>query len=233
MNTLQNVRDFYNAKNYSNLTQKAYDMLLEMILSQILEPEHIYSEGELSQALQIGRTPVREALQRLQFDMLVEVIPRSGIRIAPMRLEDYYLQIEVRRLLEKLIIMRSAKFSTPQERAQLIALAQEYQQATRDKNEVDVLRVDAEFHALVADSARNPFAKRALQPFQILEQRLFYLQYDVEPQVVDQINQCHLRLMHQIAGGDGEAACATLDEMLGHTEQLVRLRSHGWEQLRG
>lgn len=232
MNTLENMRAFYNKKEYTNLTQKAYDMLLEMILSMILEPEHIYSEGELSEAVQIGRTPVREAIQRLQFDMLVEIIPRSGIRIVPLRLEDYYLQIEVRRLLEKLIITRAAKFATPQERTRLCALADQYEQVTQSQDDVAALRVDAEFHALVADSARNPFAKRALQPFQILEQRLYYLQYNIEPQVILQINRCHCSLMREIAQGNGDAACAVFDEMLACTEQLVKMRMEAWNRMR-
>lgn len=232
MNTIENVREFYSSRSYTNLTQKAYDMLLEMILTLVLEPEHIYSEAELSAAVNIGRTPVREAIQRLQFHMLVDIIPRSGIRIAPVRLEDYYLQIEVRRLLEKLIITRAAKFAAPDERQRLEELAAEYEQVTSSGDDVAALRVDTEFHALVAESARNPFARRALQPFQMLEQRLYYIQYNTEPDVIEQINRCHFDLMRAIAKGDSDFACQVFDRMLEHTEQLVKRRMRAWEQTR-
>ena len=89
MNSIENVKAYYTAKPYTNLSQKAYDMLLELIMSLILEPDRIYSELELSSMIDVGRTPVREAVQKLQSNMLVDVIPRSGIKIAPLKLEDF------------------------------------------------------------------------------------------------------------------------------------------------
>ena len=150
MNSIENVKAYYATKSYTNLSQKAYDMLLELILSLVLEPDRLYSELELSTMIDVGRTPVREAVQKLQSNMLVDVIPRSGIKIAPLKLEDFYLQIEVRRVLEKLIISRAARFATDAERKYICELSGRYRAAAENKDDITSLRTDKEFHEYIA-----------------------------------------------------------------------------------
>lgn len=228
MNSIENVKAYYATKSYTNLSQKAYDMLLELILSLVLEPDRLYSELELSMMIDVGRTPVREAVQKLQSNMLVDVIPRSGIKIAPLKLEDFYLQIEVRRVLEKLIISRAARFATDAERKYIRELSERYRVAAENKDDITSLRTDKEFHEYIATCARNPFAKKALEPFQILEQRLFYIQYKAEELVISRINELHLLLMKEIVDGNIEGACAYSDMMLDSTEELVHARMTMW-----
>lgn len=228
MNSIENVKAYYATKSYTNLSQKAYDMLLELILSLVLEPDRLYSELELSTMIDVGRTPVREAVQKLQSNMLVDVIPRSGIKIAPLKLEDFYLQIEVRRVLEKLIISRAARFATNAERKYIRELSERYRVAAENKDDITSLRTDKEFHEYIATCARNPFAKKALEPFQILEQRLFYIQYKAEESVISRINELHLLLMKEIVDGNIEGACAYSDMMLDCTEKLVHARMTMW-----
>ncbi len=228
MNSIENVKAYYTTKSYTNLSQKAYDMLLELILSLVLEPDRLYSELELSTMIDVGRTPVREAVQKLQSNMLVDVIPRSGIKIAPLKLEDFYLQIEVRRVLEKLIISRAARFATDAERKYIRELSERYRVAAENKDDITSLRTDKEFHEYIATCARNPFAKKALEPFQILEQRLFYIQYKAEESVISRINELHLLLMKEIVDGNIEGACAYSDMMLDSTEELVHARMTMW-----
>lgn len=228
MNSIENVKAYYTTKSYTNLSQKAYDMLLELILSLVLEPDRLYSELELSTMIDVGRTPVREAVQKLQSNMLVDVIPRSGIKIAPLKLEDFYLQIEVRRVLEKLIISRAARFATDAERKYIRELSERYRVAAENKDDITSLRTDKEFHEYIATCARNPFAKKALEPFQILEQRLFYIQYKAEESVISRIKELHLLLMKEIVDGNIEGACAYSDMMLDSTEELVHARMTMW-----
>ena len=60
------------------LSQKAYDKLEKMLVSLELKPGHVYSEKELTNIMGFGRTPLREALQRMSSIDLVEIIPRMG-----------------------------------------------------------------------------------------------------------------------------------------------------------
>ena len=156
--------------------------------------------------------------------MLVDVIPRGGIKISSLKLEDFYLQIEVRRVLEKLIITKASKFATDPERQRLETLLRSFEQATKDKDDIAALRLDMQFHDLVATCARNPFAKRALEPFQILEQRLYYIQYHTEEEVTGEINELHFLLMREIINGNAEKACDYFEAMIDCTEKLVQSR---------
>ncbi len=224
MNKLKKILDYYNNKKYTSLSEKAYDMIEEMIVSLILKPGSFYSETELSDMIGIGRTPVREAIKKLENTYMVEIIPRRGIKIAEVRLEDFFLQIEVRRMLEKLIAVRAAKFSTPSEREKFIELANRYDKATNAGDEIESIRIDNEFNHFVADCSRNPFAKNALMPFHSIARRLYFMQYKVETDLITKINKSHSDLMRAISTGNTNKTSEISDALLNHIEDLIKLQ---------
>ena len=85
------------------LAQKAFEKLEEMIVSLQLKPGQIYSEKELTQILGFGRTPLREALQKMANIDLLEIIPRRGIKISEIILYRQLAILETRRPLDELI----------------------------------------------------------------------------------------------------------------------------------
>lgn len=207
--------DYYANKKYSNLTDKAYDILEEMIVTLELKPGQTYSETELSNLVNIGRTPVREAIKRLEQTHTLSIIPRSGIMISPVRLEECFLQMEVRIMLEKLVAVRAAKFATPNERAFFLDLAARYQKATESEDNLAAIRIDNEFNHFTADCARNVFAKSALMPLHPMARRLYYMQYNIDKDLTKKINQSHMAVMQAISEGNEQNA-------LKETEDLIR-----------
>src|ERR1700674_983067 len=107
----------------SDLSDQARARLEEMIVSLELAPGSIWSEAELSAKLGIGRTPVREALQRLEGDHLVKILRRHGAQITEINVVDQLLLLELRRDLDRSIARHAARRSTAQERAQLLEMA--------------------------------------------------------------------------------------------------------------
>ena len=95
-----------------------------MIVSLELAPGSIWSEAELSAKLGIGRTPVREALQRLEGDHLVRILRRHGAQITEINVVEQLLLLELRRDLDRSIARHAARRSTAQERAQLLEMAE-------------------------------------------------------------------------------------------------------------
>ena len=95
-----------------------------MIVSLELAPGSIWSEAELSARLGIGRTPVREALQRLEGDHLVRILPRHGAQITEINVVEQLLLLELRRALDRLIAADAARRCTAQERSQLLKMAE-------------------------------------------------------------------------------------------------------------
>src|SRR4249920_2921182 len=86
-----------------SLTDRAYAVLEEMIVTLQLPPTAVISEAALSEQLGIGRTPIREALQRLARERLVIVLPRRGIIVSQIDVRSQLRLLEVRREIERLV----------------------------------------------------------------------------------------------------------------------------------
>ena len=106
------------------LTDRAYRELEEMIVTLQLKPATVLSEQALAQRLKIGRTPIREALQRLARDGLVVIMPRRGIMVSEINLRLQLRLLEVRRELERLMASLAAERATPEERHEFAEVAE-------------------------------------------------------------------------------------------------------------
>ena len=95
------------------LADQARTRLEELVVTLQLPPGSVWSEAQLSDKLGIGRTPVREALQRLQTDYLVKIVPRFGAQVTDINVSQHLRLLEVRRVLERLITESAARRATP------------------------------------------------------------------------------------------------------------------------
>ena len=105
------------------LADQARARLEELIVTLELPPGSVWSEQQLSETIGIGRTPVREALQRLQSDYLVRILPRLGAQVTEINVSQQLLLLELRRVLERLIAGDAARRATPEEREALLGMA--------------------------------------------------------------------------------------------------------------
>lgn len=90
-----------------SLTEETYDVLRKAILVGTIAPGTLWSDRELAAKLELSRTPVREAIQRLATDGLVEVIPRRGTRVLPLQADDVREIHQIARALELEVAGRS------------------------------------------------------------------------------------------------------------------------------
>lgn len=144
-----------------SLSGRAYKTLEELIITGELSPGAVYSEAALTGRLGIGRTPVREALQRLNFDGLVQIFPRRGIMVSEMNVQTQLKMLEVRRLLEGLVVRLAVIRSTEAERKHFRAVADELEEAARRGDGIAFMRVDREFNLLLTTAAQNEFLHKA------------------------------------------------------------------------
>lgn len=211
--TLEQILEYYDTKKYTHLSEKAYDIIVELIITLLLEPGMIYPESVFVEMTGIGRTPIREAIKRLEFINILQSLPRSGIHISNLHSEDAKLEREVRCAIEELIIKKAASNAFPHERQHLRELMQEHDQTFQERDFLRTVRTDLQFHLSVASYARNSYAKNALLPFLISECRLFYL-YVNSPRtdltLYSKMHEAHLLMMQYIVDGDGEKACEYL-----------------------
>ena len=203
------------------LTETAYRSLEELIVTLQLPPGMVLSEHALVARLGIGRTPIREALQRLGRDGLVQILPRRGILVSEINLKTQLRLLEVRREMERLIARLAAERATPGERAQLSLIGADMLKAARQNDHLTFLRLDQEFNALVAEAARNEFAIRSMSLMHGLSRRFWYQHYQ---QVADLPLTAKLHAQVAIAVAEGKAAeaAAASDRLIDYIESFAR-----------
>src|SRR3954468_7376719 len=119
----------------TSLTDRAYGNLEALIVTLKLAPGSAVSEAELSKRLGIGRTPIREALQRLARERLVTILPRRGIIVSEINIRSQLRLLEVRREVERLVARSAARRATPEERDRFARMARDFEKAAKTNDE--------------------------------------------------------------------------------------------------
>ena len=202
------------------LSQKAYDKLEKMLVSLELKPGHVYSEKELTNIMGFGRTPLREALQKMSNIDLVEIIPRMGIKISEIILYRQLAILEARRPLDELIAICATRRSTDEQKKKLIEMAEEMEKAVKESNVKEYLRLDRAFDELLDQASRNKFTTRALDPLHIHCRRFWvaYQRYDN----MDQAAILHEKLMRAVATGNEELSGKAANELVDYFVEFTR-----------
>lgn len=211
------------------LVDEAYQKLEELIVTGQLKPGSIVSENELSEHLKIGRTPVREAIKKLEPTSLIQVLPRKGIMIRVVSIDELLLQMEPRKAIEALVLKRAAKYANDEERKQFRKLADQYEKITKEwKSAIEALRIDDEFNKLACKACRNPFLAKALLPLHPMARRQYFCNYFLDKDLTKKVNMCHVKLMRVIADGDVEGAAKSNDELLANVRKFNSLSLSTW-----
>lgn len=204
-----------------SLVERAYESLEEMIVTLELEPGTVLSEQALSERLGIGRTPIREALQRLAREGLVLILPRKGILVSDLNPRKQLLLLEVRRVLERLTARRSAERCTEAERVGFEAIADGMEAAAEANDEVGFIRYDKELNELIAASAHNEYALRAAELMHGLSRRFWYQHYRTAADL-PMCARLHAELARRIAARDADGAGAASDKLIDYVEAFTR-----------
>lgn len=205
----------------ATLTDQAYIRLEELITTLQLQPGAFVSELALSERLAIGRTPIREALQRLARDGLVTVIPRRGILVSEVNLKSQLRLLETRRVLESLLARLAAERADGDERRRFEEVADAMRAASDAGDDIAFMRLDRAFNLLVATAARNEFATRAIGSMTALSRR-FWFRHHKEVGDLPQSARLHADVADAIASRDGDAAAAASDRLMDYIESFSR-----------
>ena len=209
------------------LVERAYRVLEEEIVTLALAPGEAVSEALLSERLGIGRTPVREALQRLARERLVRILPRRGIVVAGVDVREQLRLLEVRREVERMIARAAAERADAEQRARLRAVADGMDRAAAGEDETAFLRLDRELNLLAIEAARNEFAAAAMALMHGLSRRFWFIHWR-ESADLPEAARVHAALARAIAQGEpgpaGEASDRLLDYIEAFTEATARGR---------
>jgi DNA-binding GntR family transcriptional regulator len=203
------------------LTEKAYRELEERIVTLQLKPGEFISEYALAHDLKIGRTPIREALQRLSREDLVTILPRKGILVSETDPRKQLLVLEVRRELERLVSRLAAQRASEQQRQQFSAIATDMDRAAKTNDDIMFLRLDRELNRLVTAAAQNDYAARAMRFLQGHSRRFWYLHYK-QAADLPLCARLHADQARAVAAGDDKRAAAASDRLIDYVVTFTR-----------
>jgi DNA-binding GntR family transcriptional regulator len=203
------------------LTDRAYRAIEEQIVTLKLAPGAVITEAMLSKRLKFGRTPIREAIQRLARERLMVIMPRRGVLVSEVNIQTQLRLLEVRRELERLIARGAARRATEAERIRFATIAAGMEKAGRGNDETVFMRLDREFNLLGLQAARNEFAAGAMVLMQGLSRRFWYIHYK-EAADLPLAARLHADIARAIAGGDKEGAAKASDRLMDYIEAFTR-----------
>ena len=207
----------HQTSDHGSMAETAYRLLEEQLVTLKIPPGELVAERDLMERAGLGRTPVREAIQRLSAEGLLQVLPRKGLMVTPLRRSDLLQIVEARRVLERLMVVKAAERATPDQRQALQILASHMNTAGDDLE--SFFRLDRRLDELLEAACYNRYLVKALAAMHSQCRRLWYL----HRHRLDLPLSAHLHsgLAQAVADGDGAGAIRALDEIITILEKLV------------
>jgi DNA-binding GntR family transcriptional regulator len=205
-----------------SLAERAYIVIRDRLIMLDIQPNDPIDDDALAKDLGMGRTPVREALKRLEGDRLVVSYPRRGTFATGMDISDLAHISEIRVQLEPLAARRAAERATRTAQTEVETLASRIAQL--DVGEVDrteLMRWDLAVHRTIYRVAGNPHLEDVLIRYDNLATRIFCLFLDRLPTVDEHVRE-HAELLRVIAAGDADRADDLAREHVLGFEQTIR-----------
>jgi DNA-binding GntR family transcriptional regulator len=203
------------------LTEQAYRQLEEQIVTLQLKPGEFVSEYVLAESLKIGRTPIREALQRLAREGLVKILPRKGILVSETDPRKQLLVLEVRRELERLLCRLGAKRASEQQRRRFREIADGMDRAAKTNDDIAFMRLDRELNLLISEAGHNDYASGAMRFLHGHSRRFWYMHYK-QAADLPLCARLHAVQARAIAAGDPKRASESSDRLIDYTETFTR-----------
>jgi DNA-binding GntR family transcriptional regulator len=197
----------------------AYGGIIEMVLNSELRPGERTSVNLLASRLGIGRTPVKEAITRLQTEGLLSVAGRSGTMVNKIDRVQTQQLFALRRALEVFAADAAAERVTPKD---LQEIKRCLQKLSRSNTTAEFVRANVEFHSLIVAAAGNPFLMRFFSQLQIQLQIVTYLLHrGFDKKAADERQREHEAIVTALEKRDARALKAALRTHVLTTERAI------------
>ena len=205
-----------------SLADRAYLTLRDRLITLQIRPGEPIDDLQVAGELQVGRTPVREALKRLENDRLVVAYPRRGTFATGVDITDLAHINEIRLQLEPLAARRAAQQATAGQRAETRGLIARFESADDlPAGRTDVMRLDLTVHRAMYRAAGNPHLEDVLIRYHNLATRIFCLFLERLPDVAEHVNE-HAAQLSAIVAGEADAAAEVARAHVAGFEVAVR-----------
>lgn len=204
-----------------SLSDRAYQILRDRLIMLDIAPGEPINEAALVQELNIGRTPLREALKRLEVDHLVHSYPRRGTFATRVDITELAAITEVRLALEPLAADRAAALGGGSLRAQIEQTLHSIKNFKGDESRRTLMENDLAVHRLIYQAAANHHMEETLIRLDNLATRIWCLTLDRLPSIEEHIAE-HLALLQAVLDQDPSTASELAREHIASFESSVR-----------
>ncbi|MCX8128943.1 MAG: GntR family transcriptional regulator [Clostridia bacterium] len=209
-----------NLNDYKPLREVIFNTLREAIIVGELKPGERLMEVQLAEKMGVSRTPVREAIRKLELEGLVNMVPRKGAQVADLSVKDIMDVLEVRATLDGLATALSAQRITEEELKELKHVNMQFVNYMEKDNLQGTIKKDVEFHDIIYRSSRNDKLIQIASNLreQIHRFRVIYLKDYSSPK--DIIKE-HTDIIEAISAKNNEIAETVAQKHIRRQEEII------------
>ena len=204
----------------TSLADRAYELLEERIVTRQLAPGVMLSESNLASELSMGRTPVREALARLEWLGFVEVHARRGVQVSSVDVIGHLELLEVRLPMETTVARHVIERATPVDIKELQALADKLSEAAAERNRDKYFRIKRSLHETEVRAAYNPVLTQTMRSLHA-QSRRFWFTYERTERFPEAAER-HRLIVHYLAKHDAKRAVAAVEALFSFLEAMTK-----------
>jgi DNA-binding GntR family transcriptional regulator len=209
----------FDIQSHRPLREIVYEELRDLILKGEIKPGTRMMEIELAEDMGVSRTPIREAIRKLEKEGLVTIEPRRGAYVSDVSVKDMVDILEVRATLEGLAAFLAAQRMTQAEKMELLETSQRFNEALRVGDMAAMIKIDTKFHHLVFAAGRNKHLMQMVEALQELVLRFRYIYYK-DFKRAEEMPVEHMKIYEAIAANDPERA---RESAFNHIDQLKEM----------
>ncbi|PRR73617.1 GntR family transcriptional regulator [Neomoorella humiferrea] len=202
---MESILEPIDLQNYQPVRQEAYNALREAILTGRLEPGTRLVERKIAKQLGVSRTPVREAIRKLELEGLVEHLPRRGVVVARMSVREAWEVYSIRAVLEGLAARLAAERINPMQLKKLNELVSAMEKACDEEDYVKLQELHLEFNSIICKAAESPRLHQMIDNLVDYIVGFTKIGYSV-PGRTRAATREHRELLEALMNGDGEKA---------------------------
>ena len=195
-----------NMNEYLPLRDVVFNTLRKAILRGELKPGERLMEIQLANKLGVSRTPIREAIRKLELEGLVLMIPRKGAEVAQITEKNMQDVLEVRKALEELSVQLACERITPEQVEEMKMAAEDFRKFLKSGDVTKIAEADVKFHDIIFAATNN---QRLITLLNNLREQMyrFRVEYLKQKECYPQLLEEHDKLIALISGGEVEEAC--------------------------
>ena len=209
-----------NMNEYLPLRDVVFNTLRKAILRGELKPGERLMEIQLANKLGVSRTPIREAIRKLELEGLVLMIPRKGAEVAQITEKNMQDVLEVRKALEELSVQLACERITPEQVEEMKMAAEDFRKVLKSGDVTKIAEADVKFHDIIFAATNN---QRLITLLNNLREQMyrFRVEYLKQKECYPQLLEEHDKLIALISGGTVEEACEIMGRHIENQASTV------------